>query len=308
MEVFILIVTYIMFPIFFTVGVGVFLHRKFSFDLQTLSKLNTYFLLPAVCFTNIYAGDITFTLLGQVLFFLVINTCLLVGASVLLSKAARLKGGYASIFKNSMVLINAGNFGLPVSQLVFQKDPIGLSIAVIVSAYQNIVTFTYGLYNSASKESSAKGTFQEILRQPIIYSLIIAILFKWWNVTIPEFIWMPMESISNAFLAIALVTLGAQLAYLKIKRLSKALYLSLLGRLIVSPILAFVLITLLGIEGITAQALLIASSFPTSRNSALLALEFNNEPDFAAQAVLVTTILSSITVTMVVSLSTVLYG
>ncbi|MBM7660004.1 putative permease [Bacillus mesophilus] len=307
MDVFILIVTYIMFPIFFTVGLGMFLHRKFNLDLQTLSKLSTYFLLPAVCFTNIYQGDITFTLLGQIIFFLLLNTCLLIVISIVLSKINRFEGGLAASFKNSIVLSNAGNFGIPVSQLVFHQQPIGLSIAIIVSAYQNIVTFTYGLFNSASRGDKGTDTFKEVIRQPIIYALIVAMILKWGNLKIPMFIWQPLESISNAFLAIALVTLGAQIAYLKIEKISKALLLSIVGKLILSPLVACLLIFILGLEGITAQALLIASSFPTSRNSALLALEYNNAPEFAAQAVLLTTILSSITVTIVVSVSTLLY-
>ncbi|WP_246939000.1 AEC family transporter [Bacillus pinisoli] len=307
MDVFRLIVINIMFPIFFTVAIGVFLQRKFSFDLQTLSKINTYFLLPAVCFTNIYEGDITFTLFSKIILFLLINTSLLIVVSQLLARMQRLQGGLSASFKNSMVLSNAGNFGLPVSELVFYQHPIGLSIAVIVSAYQNIVTFTYGLFNSVGKSQKRQGTMKEILKQPIIYALLFAMVLKGVQMEIPAFIWQPVKNISDAFLAIALITLGAQIAYLKIKRIFKALLFAVVGRLIIGPVLAFLLLQLLGWEGVTAQALFIASAFPTSRNSSLLALEFNNEPEFAAQAVLISTLLSSVTVTIVVSLATIFY-
>jgi malate permease and related proteins len=82
---------------------------------------------------------------------------------------------------------------------------------------------------------------------------------------------------------------------------------TVIGRLVISPCIALLLIFLLGLTGTIAQALFIASSFPTSRNSALLALEYNNHPDIASQAVLLTTILSSITVTFVIYLSRVLF-
>jgi predicted permease len=282
-------------------------HRKFSFDLQTLSKLNTFFLLPAVCFTNLYKGEITILLLSQIVSFLVINTFLLIVVSSVISRMSRFETGLSASFKNSMVLINAGNFGLPVSELVFHSHPIGLSIAVIVSAYQNIVTFTFGLFNSATKKQKGKGTMKEMLKQPIIYGLLLAMILRWLHVEIPSFIWNPVESMANAFLAIALVTLGAQIANLKIQRLSRALALSIVGRLMIGPVIAYLLIILLGLDGVTAQALFIASSFPTSRNSALLALEFNNQPEFAAQAVLLTTVASSVTVTIVVYLATYLF-
>ena len=47
--------------------------------------------------------------------------------------------------------------------------------------------------------------------------------------------------------------------------------------------------------GMTAQALLIASAMPTSVNSAVIAEEYKNYPDFAAQVVLFSTIISAFT-------------
>ncbi|MDF2651078.1 MAG: transporter, partial [Paenibacillus sp.] len=91
------------------------------------------------------------------------------------------------------------------------------------------------------------------------------------------------------------------------KQLSGALIFSLIGRLLVSPILALILILLLHLEGTTAQALLIASSFPTSRNSAVFALEYGNHPEYAAQVVLLSTLFSSLTVTVVVYVSKLLF-
>ena len=63
----------------------------------------------------------------------------------------------------------------------------------------------------------------------------------------------------------------------------------------------------MGLDGVIAQSLFIASSFPVSRNSATLALENDVYPNLAAQTVLVTTILSSLTVTVVVYLASVLF-
>jgi len=71
-------------------------------------------------------------------------------------------------------------------------------------------------------------------------------------------------------------------------------------RLIGGPILAVILLKLFGAQGILAQALMISSSVPTSVNTALIAVEYNNRPDFASQAVMVSTLLSAITLTAVI--------
>ncbi|WP_305473934.1 AEC family transporter [Bacillus sp. EB600] len=77
--------------------------------------------------------------------------------------------------------------------------------------------------------------------------------------------------------------------------------------MILSPSIAFMIIFILKLEGTTGQALFIASSFPTSRNSALFALEYGNHPEFAAQVVLLSTLFSMMTVTIVVFLSGILF-
>lgn len=297
----------IIFPIFILIGAGAVLQRLIRMDLSTLSTLTVYFLLPAVCFVNIYESKMSSELISQTLVFLIVFNILLILTSMFIAKANKFDRKLTSTFKNSMVLSNSGNYGLPVSELVFAANPAGMSIQIIISIFQNLLTFTYGFFNSVSAQSSGRDIIRKIIRLPVIYALLLAILLKCLHIEIPPFLWKPIENSSNAFLAVALVTLGAQVAYLKITRISRPIVWIVLGRLIISPLVGLLVIFCLGLTGITAQALFIASSFPSSRNSALLALEYDNYPEYASQAVLLTTIISSITVAVVVYLSKILF-
>ena len=73
------------------------------------------------------------------------------------------------------------------------------------------------------------------------------------------------------------------------------------------PLLALAMIYLLNIGGIVAQSLFIASSFPTSRNTSTIAMEYQIEPELHAQIVLFSTLFSIITVTVVIYLSHILF-
>ncbi|RSD28658.1 AEC family transporter [Mesobacillus subterraneus] len=307
MEVLFLILMKVIMPVFFLIAVGAFLHRKFKFDMGTLSKLNNYLLMPAVSFANIYESSLGGTIVVYIIGFLAVQNFFLIGLSTGIAKLLKFEKGLSATFKNSVVLINSGNFGLPVSQLVFQHNPIGLSIQIVVMIFQNLLTFTYGIFNSVSVQSKGLQALKIFFKNPVIYALLLGVFLRVTSITIPEFIWTPIENTSNAFLAIALITLGAQSAFIKFHRFSTPLVLTLLGRLVVAPAIAFVSILLLGLEGTVAQALLIASSFPTSRNSSLLALEYGNHPEYAAQAVLFSTIFSMLTVTSVIYLSEFLF-
>lgn len=89
--------------------------------------------------------------------------------------------------------------------------------------------------------------------------------------------------------------------------LNRLVLVSSIGRLVLGPAIALRLILMMGIDGVVAQSLFIASSFPTSRNSSTLAFEYDVNADLAAQTVLFSTILSSLTVTFVIYLSTILF-
>ncbi|OIK10412.1 transporter [Bacillus sp. MUM 116] len=307
MYIFFQILLNVVLPVFLLIGAGVFLHRKFHFDMNTLSKLNTYFLMPAVSFSNIYQNNVGGKTLLHILGFLCLQALCLMVISTLISKAAKFDNGLSSTFKNSIVLNNSGNFGLPVSQLVFHQNPLGASIQIIVMIFQNLLTYTYGLLNSVSVDGGKIKAMKEFLKNPVIYAFLLGLLLHTFHIKIPEFLWSPVKNTSNAFLAVALVTLGAQSAFLKITRFSLPLVLSLVGRLILSPAIALLIIYTLKLDGTTAQALFIASSFPTSRNSALFALEYDNHPEYAAQVVLMSTMFSMVTVTTVVFLSSILF-
>ncbi|MFD2706830.1 AEC family transporter [Salibacterium lacus] len=297
----------IIFPVFFLLGVGALLHRLLQFDMKTLSRLLTYLLLPTVIFVNIYQNDMTPSLLLEIGGFLLIQFLLLGALAHVTAKGMKMDKKLSATFKNSVVLNNSGNFGLPVSQLVFQANPVGASVQIMVMMFQNIMTYTYGLMNAASTEGKGTMNFKEILKTPILYALVLGFLFYGFQIPIPGFIWTPLENIADAFLAVALLTLGAQVAYPKLENFSAAFFLGLTGRLIVAPLTALAVISLFGIDGTIAQALFIASAFPMSRNSAQFALMYDNYQEYAAQAVLISTLLSSVTVTIVIYASRLLF-
>lgn len=296
-------------PILIMLSIGASLQLKFQFNLKALSNLITYCFMPAAVFINIYETKVNADVLAQIVLYLVIFIlCLMVLGSIV-SKLLKLNRNQAAIYKNSVVLINSGNYGIPVSQMLFAANPLGTSIQIIIVIFQNIITYTYGLYNLISSTKSGLDILRSLLRLPIVHALILGALMNIFDIGIPQVLRIPVDYLANAFISIALITLGAQLAQLDIKTiLNKVILTSTIGRLVIGPVLAFGLILSMGFEGVVAQSLFIASAFPTSRNSSTLALEYDVEPNLAAQIVLFSTVVSCITVTIVIYLSNIMWG
>ena len=307
MDLFGLILLDVIAPVFVLMGAGVVLHRIFNLHLATLSKLLTYFFIPVVAFVNVYESRITGEIFFEILITQVVFAAVMIGVSAGMSRALRLDRGRDANLKNSIVLINSGNFGIPVSQLVFQGQPIGVTVQVFVMLIQNFITYTYGLFNSISVRHSGSKAVFEFLKMPVLYALVLGYVLKAMKLDLPFFVMEPISRSADAFLAVALLTLGAQVAFIRLRELNKVIIASCIGRLLIGPAVSLGIILLMGLDGVVAQALFIASAFPSSRNSAQLALEYDNHPELAAQIVLVTTVLSAVTVTIVVYLSGIIF-
>ncbi|WP_342537202.1 AEC family transporter [Sporosarcina sp. FSL K6-3508] len=308
MEYLLIVFVNVITPMLILLAIGVVLQIKFTFNVKALGNILTYCLIPAAVFMNLYHTVINVEVLLDVLIFVVLFSTSLIVIGHLFSKMLRLNRQQSAVMKNSIVLINSGNYGLPVSQLVFHANPLGVSIQIVLIVYQNLLTYSYGLYNLVSATQSGAAILKQFIKMPIIHALWLGALLNLANIQLPHFIELPIEHLSNAFIAIALITLGAQLAQIKVKALwNRLIFLSAFGRLILSPTVALLFILLLKIDGVTAQSLWIASSFPTSRNSSTLALEYDIEAELAAQIVLFTTVISSFTVGLVIYLSSIIF-
>src|SRR5699024_8272119 len=208
---------------------------------------------------------------------------------------------------NSIVFYNSGNYGVPVNDLVFKSDPFAMSVQVIVLTMQNIFLFSYGIFSLRQADIGKIRALLGYFKMTVLYAMLAGILLNVFAVPIPGFIWIPANYIANAMVAIALLTLGAQVAELKIAKQLTSVYVSATIRLIISPFVALGIIYTFGLSGVLAQALFISSAMPTSVNSAVIAQEYNNHPQLAAQMVLFSTLVSTFTVTIIIYLSRILF-
>jgi predicted permease len=296
-------------PLSIMIAIGAALQRKFKLDIRTLAKLNFFLFSPAVVFTMLYESTFTANVAFQVLLFFVIFYLMLVAVVELFIRVRRLKGNMPAAMRNSVIFYNSGNFAIPLNQLVFASNPFTLSVQLIIMVIQSVLPNTLGIYSINAQRMKGREALMMVLKFPPIYVAPFALLVRTLDISIPEPIYAPLEYIAQAFVATALVTLGAQLGNMQWS-LSKIniVFFSNTLRLLVSPALAFLVVWMLGYDGLLAQALILSSAVPTSLSSVLLAVEFDNEPDYASQAVFSSTLFSIITVTFVIAIVQMVYA
>ncbi len=300
-------ITYgVILPIFLLIGVGYGVQKHVGFDLKSLTRLNFWIFVPAFLFVRIYSSTLSgeqllrifshFALLFVSQFALVWFLAPLFGAGDRLRRA----------MTASVLFYNSGNYGIPAARLAFPSG-IGEQVQAITIMFQNISNFTIGLglHAGGREDSNWKHTLKAVFQLPMVYTLAAAWLFRGLHIPLPEEspFRKALEWLADGLVPIALVTLGAQMASLKSHQLGFPLFVTLFLRLCIGPLLGFAFVKLLNFQDLElAQAVIVSASFPTAVNSALLAMEYDNEPDFAASVVFYSTLMSAVTVSVVIYL------
>ena len=255
---------------------------------------------PCLIFTRIYETPLSWQNNGLFSLFslAVIVTMGIVGFA--LSRARRFSPSMQAAFLLSVMMCNSGNYALPVIELMFNGDAYATSVQVIVMVTQGIVHFTFGIFLLSRGKHSFRESVKNTFRYPVIYAVVVAFVFKGFEIPAWAPAWVVMEKISQAFVSVALFTLGAQLARFRLGRGLTNVIIAVATRLVFTPLAAFLIIKLFGFSGVTAQVMFVGASMPSAVNSALLAAELKNEPEFASQAVFFSTLFSFVTVSVAI--------
>jgi len=288
-------------PILLLILVGFIFQKIFKMDVPTLTRLLIYLLIPVVVFVKIMDADVTWALMLAVTGYMLLLQMAVYIVGWITGRLMRQTPGMRSVTINAMVLINTGNYGIPLVDLTFGANPLATASQLFIVVIQNITTNTFGVFQLCKGRMPRKQAWLSVAKMPALYVLALAVLLKSCDAQIPSLVMIPLNYLSDSFIAVALLGLGAQLAEVKVgKGFSRAAIVGVI-KSVTTPLLGFALVLLLGIKGILAQALVIGVSTPTAVSSAAMAREFDAEPGYAAQLVLVTTVLCTVTLPFIIS-------
>jgi predicted permease len=318
MSIFIYILTRDILPLVLIIIIGFLLSKKFNLDVNTLSKINFYIYVPFFIFMQIYSTQLPRDIL-KILVFVTVLAITNAVITTIISKVRRYDEGFKNAFTNSIMFYNSGNIGIPLITLIFSsgtflingKTPyltVALTTQIVVLIVQNISTNTIGFFNAGKGNMRWQDSVKSILKMPTIYMIPLAFILKTLPFRLEDMpIWPGLIYIQNGLISFALITLGAQLSKTKLSFTNIDVYISNFTRLLGGPLIAFFILKVIGITGVTAQTLMISSAIPTAVNTALIAVERNNHAEFASLAVMTSTLLSSITLVFVVFVSRLLF-
>jgi len=286
----------ILLPIFLIIGLGVVFVRVKGPDFKSISDLTLYFLTPCLIFAGLLKGhnEIAAFLPRATLFMLALT----LGFWALSVAAGRLLGldeRQRSAFSLTTVMMNCGNYGLPL--VLFAYGPEGLAYGVIVLVLFTFPLGTLAIYIASRGRDRPLKALAEMFKVPLFHAIFLAAVWRVFSLPMPGWLFKAIDMLGQAAIPGLLILLGMQLGRTRLTGDLKPIFASSFLRLVISPLAAFLLCRLLGIEGLPRDVLILQTSTPPAIIPLLYAVNYDTHPEMVAGTIFVATLLSVVTMT-----------
>ena len=281
----------VIFPVFFVIGVGYYLGKKNpKIDTNFITDFAGNIGTPAMIFYTVTTTGITLSIFIHYFFYAII---MIGGFAVLGLLILLLLKKDLSMELPPLILPNTGNMGVPIC--LFAYGTAGLGVASAVASVIILFHFTLGVF--LAKKSFSMDV---VIKSPPVSAIIISVLFLYYQIETPLFLENTTFLLTYATIFLVLMSLGIALTRLKFS-LKDSIILSIC-RVILGPLIAFLVIYYFDLSGYAAGVLLIQGAMPSAILNYLVGAIYSPKKivDSIASTIVVSTLMSFITIPIVV--------
>lgn len=152
--------------------------------------------------------------------------------------------------------------------------------------------------DNGGKKPNMKETFINVMKNPILLSILIALPFALLNLHFPCFVNKAIGSVANTATPLALISIGASFEGKKALKKMKPTLLASFIKLILLAGLFLPLAVFFGYRNQELMALLVMLGSPTTVSSYIMAKNTGNDGILTSSIIVLTTLLSSLTLTL----------
>lgn len=152
--------------------------------------------------------------------------------------------------------------------------------------------------DNGGKKPNMKETFINVMKNPILLSILIALPFALLNLHFPSFVNKAIGSVANTATPLALISIGASFEGKKALKKMKPTLLASFIKLILLASLFLPLAVFFGYRNQELMALLVMLGSPTTVSSYIMAKNTGNDGILTSSIIVLTTLLSSLTLTL----------
>ncbi len=286
-------------PVIIIFFIGFIFGKKFSLDQRSFSSVSIYILTPCLVFISLLESK-DFFKLSTLKIFISITILVAVTYTIIemISRIFNIKKELKTILLLTLILPNTGNYGMPVVEYAYGKE--ALPIASILLIIYIFFTNTLGVYIASNEKSNFKSAFSNILKIPVFYAMLIAIILSLFKVKLPEQILAPIRAIGYSAIPVNLLLVGINLSNVKInENLTSVIIISLI-KLFIIPLAGFFILRIFKISGLEFRVSMLQIAMPSAIYSSILATHFEGNEKLASEIVLVSLLISIFSLPLVI--------
>ncbi|WP_288129228.1 AEC family transporter [Microbulbifer sp.] len=288
-------------PIFLTLLVGYGLARvKLLSDsfVDDASKLVFLVTLPALLFFNIFGSDARLGDEWPLLLAGLIGTVLTVPLAWLFARP--LEYGDRSAFIQGAFRGNLGIIGLAWAANAY--GPHGLAQAALLMAvitiFYNVAAVSLFAVYSQKARFSWKKLGVDILRNPLIVAIVLALIAKGVGLKLPQMIVQTGDYLASVTLPLALLCIGASLDLSMLRRSSFGAFVASGFKLFAVPLVLLGVGFLFQLDGQAMAILFLLAATPTASASFIMARALGGNSQLAANIIAISTLFSIVTASL----------
>jgi len=269
-------------------------------DSLTLNKIVINIAIPSLIFLAMFNADLSNLKLLLPITLICIITGSLCGLLVYIFSRAR---GYSKKTRWTLVgtstLFNSGFLGYPVVLGIFGAT--GLVRAVFYDMGSTILFLSLGIFFILIFGGKYTSIIKRTVLFPPLWGIILGILANILHLN-PGFIPLDvLKYLSGAAIPMIMISLGLSLEAGDLKNYFGAASFVTLTRLIISPMIAVLMVYILGLHGLEGTVTVVEAGMPSAMLSLVLAASYDLDINAAAACIFLSTVVSMITLPILIS-------
>jgi len=296
MEIFLEVFSGITLPIIALIGMGYVLQPYLKLHISSFNRFLMFVVVPSFFIHYLSTTEIPLTEAWPTVWYTPLQMLILGFVGWFIASLLKMPPHLRVLFGLVAAMSNTGNYSVPLIKSAF--PPEFILHQTIIFAISAIVMFGFVVWLISDKSVSRPSFFASIWSTPMVPSIIVGLFINASGLTLPEFVTRPLGLLGQAFIPLALFTLGAQLSHANGKVPKSQLSLAVFLKLILAPAITWGLVYMFGFAPMHGDMLVVSASAPAAIVLVVLQSEFGKSEDpFLGQAIFITTVLSPIFVT-----------
>lgn len=286
-------------PLYLLITLG-FLLYKYDFPGKEfwpgIERMTYYVLFPTLIFVALVKAPVNLSLLGIILIVILIPSLISGALQWLGFFSTNLSGAtFSSMFQGAVR--NNTAISLVVAAWLIPENGLAIMsvvMLIMIPAVNFLSIFILVKYGK-KKQVAPTNLWIGIIRNPLIIACLLGITFNLLNIKLPQPIIGTAEFLGRSALPFSLLAVGAGLKFNSVLQNKLALSLSSITRLILTPLLCWMLCLALKVEPDIAKVAIIFCAMPTAVSSYILAKQMGGDADGMAQIITFQTTLAAFT-------------